>query len=193
MEEAFARAEARVRAEAVSGWAQGFLYGVGLAGVSPERDLSEETREALADISEVTRLDLDQVCESCTYQRIRCKSNLLSVPFDLVNLPIEFINIREQCAWAHRDEPARGTAKAERLIAAGVAKAKADVILVSGHSGGSSTWGNWRKSSGKLATFNRACCRLSRKPFKAYLLPLATLPVMNSLAISTITRPSVMT
>ena len=65
---------------------------------------------------------LDQVCESCTYQRIRCKSNLLSIPFDLMNLPVEFINIREQCAWAHRDDPARGTAKARRLIAAAVAK-----------------------------------------------------------------------
>ncbi len=65
---------------------------------------------------------LDQVCESCTYQRIRCKSNLLSIPFDLMNLPAEFINIREQCAWAHRDDPERGTAKAQRLIAAAVAK-----------------------------------------------------------------------
>ena len=65
---------------------------------------------------------LDQVCESCTYQRVRCKSNLLSIPFDLMNLPAEFVNIREQCAWAHRDDPARGTAKAKRLIAAAVAK-----------------------------------------------------------------------
>jgi heterodisulfide reductase subunit A-like polyferredoxin len=65
---------------------------------------------------------LDQVCESCTYQRIRCKSNLLSIPFDLMNLPAEFVNIREQCAWAHRDDPARGTAKAKRMIAAAVAK-----------------------------------------------------------------------
>ena len=65
---------------------------------------------------------LDQVCASCTYQRVRCKSNLLSVPFDLMNLPAEFVNIREQCAWAHRDDPALGTAKAKRLIAAAVAK-----------------------------------------------------------------------
>ncbi len=65
---------------------------------------------------------LDQVCESCTYQRVRCKSNLLSVPFDLMNLPAEFVNIREQCAWTHRDDPVEGTAKAERLIAAAIAK-----------------------------------------------------------------------
>ncbi len=67
---------------------------------------------------------LDQVCDSCTYQRVRCKRNLLSVPIDLMNLPAEFVNIREQCAWAHRDDPALGTDKARRLIAAAVAKSR---------------------------------------------------------------------
>jgi yecA family protein len=57
-------APAQSRAEAVRAWSQGFLYGVGLSGVSPERGLSEEAREALHDIAEVTRLDLDQVSES---------------------------------------------------------------------------------------------------------------------------------
>ena len=57
-------ASVQARAEAVSAWAQGFLYGVGLAGVSPERDLSDETREALADISQVTRMDIDGISES---------------------------------------------------------------------------------------------------------------------------------
>jgi NADPH-dependent glutamate synthase beta subunit-like oxidoreductase/Pyruvate/2-oxoacid:ferredoxin oxidoreductase delta subunit len=66
---------------------------------------------------------LDQVCESCTYQRVRCKSNLLSIPPELMSLPAEFVNIREQCAWVHRDDPARGSAKAARLIAAAIAKA----------------------------------------------------------------------
>jgi NADPH-dependent glutamate synthase beta subunit-like oxidoreductase/Pyruvate/2-oxoacid:ferredoxin oxidoreductase delta subunit len=65
---------------------------------------------------------LDQVCESCTYQRIRCKSNLLDRPDELAGLPAEFVNIREQCAWAHRDDPLRATEKAARLIAAAVAK-----------------------------------------------------------------------
>jgi NADPH-dependent glutamate synthase beta subunit-like oxidoreductase/NAD-dependent dihydropyrimidine dehydrogenase PreA subunit len=65
---------------------------------------------------------LDQVCESCTYQRIRCKSNLLDRPDELAQLPAEFVNIREQCAWAHRDDPLRATEKATRLIAAAVAK-----------------------------------------------------------------------
>jgi heterodisulfide reductase subunit A-like polyferredoxin len=65
---------------------------------------------------------LDQVCESCTYQRIRCKSNLLDRPDELAGLPAEFVNIREQCAWAHRGDPLRATEKAARLIAAAVAK-----------------------------------------------------------------------
>jgi heterodisulfide reductase subunit A-like polyferredoxin len=42
---------------------------------------------------------------------------------DLLNLPAEFVNIREQCAWVHRDDPVGGTAKANRMIAAAVAKA----------------------------------------------------------------------
>ncbi len=77
---------------------------------------------------------LDQVCDSCTYQRVRCKRNLLGKPFDPLNLlaravgregavpAVEFVNIREQCAWAHRDAPGLATAKAARLIAAAVAK-----------------------------------------------------------------------
>ena len=78
---------------------------------------------------------LDQVCDSCTYQRVRCKSNLLGTPFEFMNLlsinqastrdipAAELVNIREQCAWAHRDNPLMATVKAKRLIAAAVAKA----------------------------------------------------------------------
>lgn len=49
----------RLRAEAVRDWSQGFLYGIGLAGVSPERELSDHTREALQDFSDITRLDTE--------------------------------------------------------------------------------------------------------------------------------------
>ena len=38
-------------------WCRGFLYGLGLAGIS-DRDLSEQTREVFHDFTEVTRLDL---------------------------------------------------------------------------------------------------------------------------------------
>ncbi len=79
---------------------------------------------------------LDQVCYSCTYQRVRCKANLGLFKFRENNtqpaaaltaggLPpsaVEFVNIREQCAWAHRENPDAATAKAMALISAAVAK-----------------------------------------------------------------------
>jgi len=75
---------------------------------------------------------LDQVCYSCTTQRIRCKANLGVLAADSARLRetyadtslwFEFVNIREQCAWLHSDDPATATAEAEHLIAAAVAKA----------------------------------------------------------------------
>jgi len=82
---------------------------------------------------------LDQVCYSCTTQRIRCKANLGVLAADSAKQhycatglreicadmsPLfEFVNIREHCAWLHSDDPATATAEAERLVAAAVAKA----------------------------------------------------------------------
>jgi coenzyme F420-reducing hydrogenase delta subunit/NAD-dependent dihydropyrimidine dehydrogenase PreA subunit len=79
---------------------------------------------------------LDQICYSCTFQRVRCKANLGLFKFRERNaqsgsvlkagyLPpsaVEFVNIREQCAWAHRENPDEATAKAMALISAAVAK-----------------------------------------------------------------------
>ena len=82
---------------------------------------------------------LDQVCFSCTYQRVRCKDNLglfeagaqgSRSPKDrlsadhLSNLIWEFVNVREHCAWVHADNPQAATAKADTLIAAAAAKLK---------------------------------------------------------------------
>ena len=67
---------------------------------------------------------IDQVCYSCTFQRVRCKSNLgvfPNLPVDL-NVGLEFANIREQCAWAHADDPPAAMGKALALTAAAVAK-----------------------------------------------------------------------
>ena len=66
---------------------------------------------------------VDQVCYSCTYQRVRCKDNLLGRHFSRGNPLFEFVNIREQCAWAH-DDPAAATRAASAMIAAAVAKAR---------------------------------------------------------------------
>jgi NADPH-dependent glutamate synthase beta subunit-like oxidoreductase/Pyruvate/2-oxoacid:ferredoxin oxidoreductase delta subunit len=66
---------------------------------------------------------LDQVCYGCTSQRGRCRTNL-GVLNGGWQIParLEFVNVREQCAWVHADDPARATAKARRLMAAAVAK-----------------------------------------------------------------------
>jgi len=83
---------------------------------------------------------IDQVCYSCTYQRVRCKDNLgvfhPSVNQDLTGLgrPVrsriawEFVNIREQCAWVHPDDRQAATAKAATLVAAAVAKVRVAVL-----------------------------------------------------------------
>ncbi|MGD2185275.1 MAG: FAD-dependent oxidoreductase [Desulfobacterales bacterium] len=86
-----------------------------------------------------TCCSLDQVCFSCTYQRVRCKDNLglfaahaqdpllltgrLSAE-NLSNTIWEFVNIREHCAWVHADDPEAATAKADTLIASAAVKLK---------------------------------------------------------------------
>jgi NADPH-dependent glutamate synthase beta subunit-like oxidoreductase/NAD-dependent dihydropyrimidine dehydrogenase PreA subunit len=71
---------------------------------------------------------VDQVCYSCTYQRVRCKDNLLGRHFDRGNPLFEFVNIREQAAWAHDDDPAAATSTATAMIAAAVAKTRLSVV-----------------------------------------------------------------
>jgi yecA family protein len=50
------------RAEALVEWCEGYLYGLGMAGVT-EQQLLGDAKEALKDISEFTRLDLDALQE----------------------------------------------------------------------------------------------------------------------------------
>lgn len=67
----------------------------------------------------------DQVCFSCTFQRIRCKDHLGIFATQRPGGPVfEFVNIREQCAWPHTDDPQAATAKATALIAGAVAKVR---------------------------------------------------------------------
>jgi ferredoxin len=84
---------------------------------------------------------LDQVCYSCTYQRVRCKGYLERIgelctilspdTRHPLYLPVDFVNIREQCAWVHGDHPALAIAKAKRLIAAAIAKMRVTAVDVS--------------------------------------------------------------
>jgi NADPH-dependent glutamate synthase beta subunit-like oxidoreductase len=75
----------------------------------------------------------DQVCFSCTFQRVRCKKNLgmyagphqIGLPSSLRNSSathFEFVNIREQCAWVHGHDPEAATQKASMLIQGALAK-----------------------------------------------------------------------
>ena len=83
---------------------------------------------------------MDQVCYSCTYQRVRCKQNLgvLGTKTDgyanrlsEAGLPPEaftFVNIREQCAWAHPEDSKAATAKATALVAAAIGNARSSIL-----------------------------------------------------------------
>lgn len=51
------------RATAVYDWVRGYLYAMGVLGIS-ERDLSEEGREVFRDFADLTRMDLDALDES---------------------------------------------------------------------------------------------------------------------------------
>lgn len=49
------------RLQAVRGWCQGFLFGIGMGGKELSARLSDQARELLRDITEITRLDTDNV------------------------------------------------------------------------------------------------------------------------------------
>jgi heterodisulfide reductase subunit A-like polyferredoxin len=79
--------------------------------------------------------NIDQVCFSCTYQRMRCKGNLgLFAPIHndgRLSLKavdcarFEFVNIREQCAWIHQEDIQVATEKTSTLIASTVGRIRA--------------------------------------------------------------------
>jgi heterodisulfide reductase subunit A-like polyferredoxin len=68
---------------------------------------------------------LDQVCYSCTYQRIRCKGNL-GVYSDLEKGgDIDFVNIREGCAFLYPRSRKKATHAAQRMISAALGRSPA--------------------------------------------------------------------
>ena len=96
---------------------------------SGEPDLSAAIQFLISGIAEsCSCCSLDQICDSCTYQRMRCKDNLgifRSHLQDLADRVVDFafVNIREQCAWVHADRPQEATLKAISLIRASLAGA----------------------------------------------------------------------
>lgn len=73
------------RAKAVCDWSSGFLYGVGLAGVAVDRQLSGEAREALSDLSEVTRMEWQDLGGESDEQALTEVSEFLWVAAMLVH------------------------------------------------------------------------------------------------------------
>jgi uncharacterized protein YgfB (UPF0149 family) len=49
------------RAIALRDWCEGFLYGVGLVGFKEKGGLPDQTKEALSDLSEICRMDIDGI------------------------------------------------------------------------------------------------------------------------------------
>ncbi len=49
------------RASAVRDWCEGFLYGVGLADIESEEEMSDQVREALNDLAEISRMDVGSI------------------------------------------------------------------------------------------------------------------------------------
>lgn len=110
-----------------------------IPGVCRVRELSQLcTEDAAREIVElagderVSRLvvaacrccNLEQICFSCTEQRVRCQQYLNEQLTGKLSVPVEYVNIREQCAWVHKDNPAEATRKAVDIITSGVLRTK---------------------------------------------------------------------
>ena len=110
-----------------------------LSGVSHVHELSQVCTEygareikALVTEEKLSRLviaacrccNLEQVCFSCTEQRVRCKEYLSQYLGAGQSTTVEFVNIREHCAWVHNDNPAEATRKAIEIVSAGVVRAQ---------------------------------------------------------------------
>jgi NADPH-dependent glutamate synthase beta subunit-like oxidoreductase/coenzyme F420-reducing hydrogenase delta subunit/Na+-translocating ferredoxin:NAD+ oxidoreductase RNF subunit RnfB len=65
---------------------------------------------------------LEQICTNCSTQRIRQKERLYRAA-PLPRSLFEPINIREQCAWVHYDDPDGALEKAKELVAMAVMRA----------------------------------------------------------------------
>ena len=67
---------------------------------------------------------LDQICFSCTDRRVMCQQHLSNNLTTYYGDNVEFANIREQCAWVHKDDPVGATRKTVDIISSGVARAR---------------------------------------------------------------------
>ncbi|MDY6892401.1 MAG: FAD-dependent oxidoreductase [Chloroflexota bacterium] len=75
--------------------------------------------------------NIDQVCFSCTDRRMMCRNYLSDSLNTISNRAVEFVNIREQCAWVHEDDPEQAITKAIDIISAGVSRTAAPLPVAS--------------------------------------------------------------
>jgi NADPH-dependent glutamate synthase beta subunit-like oxidoreductase/NAD-dependent dihydropyrimidine dehydrogenase PreA subunit len=89
------------------------------------REIAEQVTELHLDrvvLAACRCCNLEQICYGCTDRRQMCRQYLYQmIPRETI---IEFGNIREQCAWIHRDDPEGATHKALQIISAAVACAQ---------------------------------------------------------------------
>ena len=86
---------------------------------------SEEAKLSHVVIAACRCCNQEQICFSCTDRRVRCQNHITDSVISAIGTPVEFVNIREQCAWVHRDHPADATQKAMAIILAGIERARA--------------------------------------------------------------------
>lgn len=67
--------------------------------------------------------NLEQVCFSCTDRRARCLNHISNTLISTSGIAVEFVNIREQCAWVHKNDSTGATLKAMQTIMVGIARA----------------------------------------------------------------------
>jgi NADPH-dependent glutamate synthase beta subunit-like oxidoreductase/formate hydrogenlyase subunit 6/NADH:ubiquinone oxidoreductase subunit I len=82
---------------------------------------------------------LEQVCYSCTDRRRLCQHLLQRHLGSTRSITPEFVNIREQCAWIHKDDPEGATLKALDSILSGLAYAQHRPVTAPGKKLGSSS------------------------------------------------------
>lgn len=91
-------------------------------GAAKVKDIIKQNNLSHLVLAACSCCNLDQICYSCSDRRILCKSKLIDAG-GTNGAHYEFVNIREQCAWAHHSQSKEATAKAISLIKAGVARA----------------------------------------------------------------------
>ena len=94
----------------------------GPEGAAQIRNLIADNQLGKLILAACSCCSLDQVCYSCTYQRVRCKANLGVFSSSAEKGEIDFVNIREGCAFVHPRSRKQATRSAQILIEAALGR-----------------------------------------------------------------------